>query len=137
MVLLMSLQIRTKSPKAKGVIFVGSNLIDKLSLVSSQRDTKFVFKIKKLSTMKSNFLLICVLFFPQNLCLAVTLSRYVLYEDILSTRDKQLLPKNITSVSTSVVITQQAGIILSQKLSRNQEVERHHQLAACESSSWG
>lgn len=87
--------------------------------------------------MKSNFLLICVLFFPQNLCLAVTLSRYVLYEDILSTRDKQLLPKNITSVSTSVVITQQAGIILSQKLSRNQEVERHHQLAACESSSWG
>lgn len=38
-ILLMSLQIRTKSPKVKRVILVGNYLGDKSSLVSSHRDT--------------------------------------------------------------------------------------------------
>lgn len=137
----------TKSPEVKRVILVGTYLSGKSSLFSSHRDLEFspwklVFKIKKLSISsrinEAWFPLDLYSIFLQNLCLAMTLaiSPYMLCEDTPSTRDKQLLPKNIISASIPIVITQQTGIILSQKLARKQG-EWHHWLSACKSSAWG
>lgn len=105
--------------------------------------SEIVFKIKKLFT-SSRINKACRLykyfrflsFFPSKPLFGNNaISPYVLHKDVPSTRDKQLLPKNITSASTPIVITQQAGIILSQKLARKKEGEWHHQLSACKSSS--